>query len=188
MRMYNNMNEGQTVKPSTEVLASNGMLFALDSIVAAADMAPRPNSMQVKITKEYRVDGVSVTLVGKMDAVCGATIVDWKTTKRPINPDKYIDSYQWRCYLDMSGYHRFQFHVWKLMESRDEGMFLLEVPDQHFVSTQISYARMHLHILNQLSNYVEFLLGLESQGLVQLSETGTTPGPEYKNFIAEHTQ
>lgn len=77
-----------------------------------------------------------VTLVGKVDALNGTTVHDYKLTER-FEAERYIDSHQWRSYLTMFSagtfvydvfqarydeqrvtiydYHRLQFHAYPAM-------------------------------------------------------------------------
>lgn len=58
-----------------------------------------------------------VTLVGVVDAVDRA-ITDYKLTGR-FDGERYAESYQWRCYLMMFGFDRFDYKVFVGQESTD---------------------------------------------------------------------
>lgn len=65
------------------------------------------------IRKQY--DGVLVR--GRVDAVWGKHITDYKTTA-DFDPDRYMFGYQWRLYLDMTGCDKF---TWKVFVMREFG-------------------------------------------------------------------
>lgn len=65
---------------------------------------------EVKTEKVYEVPGFSVTMACVTDCMDAITCLDHKLTKK-FDPDKYLDSVQWRFYLDMFGCDRFVYQV-----------------------------------------------------------------------------
>lgn len=55
-----------------------------------------------------------ITLVGRTDALDAVSVHDIKTTGSAIDADRYLDSYQWRSYLWMSGCRLFVYDVLKV--------------------------------------------------------------------------
>lgn len=53
-----------------------------------------------------------VTLVGKVDALNGRIVHDYKLTER-FDAERYTDSYQWRAYLTMFGANTFVYDVFQ---------------------------------------------------------------------------
>lgn len=74
-----------------------------------------PAIREMKATREYVLDGAIVTLVGKVDAVSGKQIDDHKFTGR-YDPERFLNSYQWRIYLEVFGADRFR---WNVLEGRE---------------------------------------------------------------------
>jgi len=78
---------------------------------------------EIKDVKEYNVDGEIVQVSAVADLLVGETVVEYKTT-RYFDIEKYINSYQWRFYLDIFGaskvvYNIFVFYNKQLREVRD---------------------------------------------------------------------
>jgi hypothetical protein len=68
-----------------------------------------------------------ITVVGRCDAIDGGTVHDIKTTSSTIDIERYLDSYQWRAYLWMSGRSRFVYDV--LRVDVDDAEKAVEVRD-----------------------------------------------------------
>lgn len=59
-----------------------------------------------------------VTLVGKVDALDGLTVRDYKLSER-FDAERYTESYQWRSYLMMFGAKRFIYDVFQARYDAD---------------------------------------------------------------------
>lgn len=83
---------------------------------------PRPLSVElapireVRASKTYNVDGVPVAVSGQLDQIDGKRIDDHKTTGR-FDPDRYLEGFQWRLYLDIFGADRFRWNVFEIAET-----------------------------------------------------------------------
>lgn len=75
-----------------------------------------PFIREMKATREYIVDDVVVTLVGKVDAVHGKTIYDHKFTAK-FDADRYWGSFQWRSYLEIFHADTFRWNIFEAHES-----------------------------------------------------------------------
>lgn len=73
-----------------------------------------PAVREIKGFREYVIDGCAVTLVGKVDGIHGKRIDDHKLTER-FDAEKYLDSYQWRIYLEVFDADEFR---WNIFEGR----------------------------------------------------------------------
>lgn len=113
--------------PSSAMLAGR----ALHSFLELARADPAPRSIDVIETKEHRflincdIDLAlpevrelkgemhigPVTLVGVIDGLEGLSARDYKLTSSTFDATRYIDSYQWRCYLAMFGLSQFDYEV-----------------------------------------------------------------------------
>ena len=71
-----------------------------------------PPIQEIKAEKVYD----TVTVVGKVDAISGLIIDDHKTTGQ-FKPESYMDSYQWRIYLDIFGASKFRYNVFERREN-----------------------------------------------------------------------
>lgn len=95
-------------------LESDGFTFKIASSLEIALTAIR----EIKAAVPFVVDGTEITLVGKVDAWEGLRIEDHKTTFDSFDPEKYINTYQWRFYLRMFDCSEFRWNVWRLKEAR----------------------------------------------------------------------
>jgi hypothetical protein len=71
-----------------------------------------PAIREVKATRDYRIDGELVTLVGKVDAIDGLRIEDHKLTTH-WDAERFLDSYQWRVYLTIFAAAHFRWNVFE---------------------------------------------------------------------------
>lgn len=85
-----------------------------------------PDIREMKATRQYIVDDVVVTLVGKVDALHGKRIDDHKFTAR-FDADRYMDSYQWRIYLEVFGADLFRWNVFEATESAPKNYLIRNV-------------------------------------------------------------
>lgn len=85
-----------------------------------------PVIREMKATREYLFDDVRVTLVGKVDAINGRRIDDHKFTAR-FDADRYLDSYQWRVYLEVFGADHFRWNIFEALESAPKNYLIRNV-------------------------------------------------------------
>lgn len=95
----------ETCNADTETLAADGFTFRF----AEDCPLPLPAIRELKGEMEMQTKAGPVTLVGVVDTI-GVETTDHKLTAR-WDAEKYIDSYQWRCYLLMFGGARFTYNV-----------------------------------------------------------------------------
>lgn len=106
---------------------------------------------EVKATREYDVAGHTVTLVGKVDAVHGRRIEDHKFTSR-YDPERFLNSYQWRAYLDLFDADLFR---WNVFEGRETG-------DRHYTIGKFEKLSMWRYpgladdVRQELARFVDF--------------------------------
>lgn len=85
-----------------------------------------PAIREMKATREYLFDDVHVTLVGKVDAINGKSVVDHKLTAK-FDADRYLDSYQWKIYLEVFGADHFRWNIFEAMESAPRNYLIRNV-------------------------------------------------------------
>ena len=134
--------------PSDEldVVESDGFRFVLD---CEAEVA-LPQVREIRATKDYYVDGVTVTLTGGCDGITGNVVTDWKLTARP-DPEKYLDSYQWRAYLDIFGADAFEYVLCHAKDGGDVVTILSVSPFRFY-----RYPQMGDHLLAGIREFVAF--------------------------------
>lgn len=111
-----------------------------------------PEVREIKAEKIYRMHGIDVTLVGKVDAIDGVTVYDHKLTSR-YDAERYANSFQWRCYLDIFKCSRF---VYNVFVAKDEGQFF-RVRDFETLPLY-AYPGMADDVRSELAAFVEFAM------------------------------
>ena len=106
----------------------DGFIFSFDTD-AEIDL---PVIREMKATRDYVVDDVIVTLVGKVDCLHGKRIDDHKFTAR-FDADRYMDSYQWRVYLEVFGADLFRWNIFEAIESAPK----------HYIIRNVHKLEMH---------------------------------------------
>lgn len=86
-----------------------------------------PVIRELRASKTYMVDGQPIVISGQVDGIEGLRIDDHKTTSR-FDPDRYLNGYQWRLYLDIFGASVFR---WNVFELNELDVLTYEVRDQH---------------------------------------------------------
>lgn len=80
-------------------LETGGRDYA-DQVKFKLDFTPiKPDSCEVPLSREFAIGGESVKLVGRLDAIHGKTILDYKLLSRYPRAEKYSGSVQWRSYF-----------------------------------------------------------------------------------------
>lgn len=80
---------------------------------------PVPVVRELKGERVLNIDGRRVTLVGKVDALDGTVVRDYKLTER-FDAERYADSYQWRAYLSMFHAKTFIYDVFQCVYDDDQ--------------------------------------------------------------------
>lgn len=129
--------------------AVDGFTFDIE-VDAEIDLPP---TREMKGTREYVVDGCIVTLVGKVDAIHGKRVDDHKFTSR-YDAERYMDSYQWRIYLDIFGADEFR---WNIFEGKEafEGSRHYAIRAFHKL-TMHRYPGMSNDIMREVRSFVSF--------------------------------
>jgi len=112
-----------------------------------------PAIREVKATRNYQIDGCLVTLVGKVDGIHGKRIDDHKLTSR-YDAEKFLNSMQWRVYLDVFGADEFRWNIFEGRSSTNDPK-LYTIFAMHQLRTH-RYPEMGDDIERELSRFVEF--------------------------------
>lgn len=111
---------------------------------------PLPRVRELKGEVEIDTPSGIVTLVGVVDGIDGA-IHDYKLTGR-FDAERYIDSYQWRCYLVMFGSPRFDYDIFVANEKDEEFV----VDDYHRLPFY-AYTGMRDHVVREVTEFADFI-------------------------------
>lgn len=129
---------------------------------------------EVPITKVYQTEKYTVQVYGKTDGIEGVAMRDCKTKYRGVSATEYMDSYQWRYYLDMMGLDVFYYDVFEIRyfdglkqdeygvyhpvitTGRDKQLRPLGII-QHEPITCTSYMNMHRDCVNLIDEFMQYI-------------------------------
>jgi hypothetical protein len=128
-------------------VSANGYAF---SFLCDAEMA-LPQMRECSVTKNY----AGLLVKGRVDGIYGKAVSDIKTTE-DVDLDRYMESLQWRYYLDMTDADRFDWHIFQMREVRsNDPTRLYEVFGYHKL-TQYRYVNLAYDCLKAAQEYKEF--------------------------------
>lgn len=105
-------------------------------------------------------------VVGRLDVVSGAIGIDYKTTTREPDLERYADSWQWRAYLTlMPRLKAFRYDVFRLHRT-------LPVVRDHQHLMLYRYPGMEEEVREIVSHYADSVRQLAALGLLEISEKG----------------
>ena len=145
----------------------DGFLFKFDSFKPVR--LRRPSAVEVKVRRRFRFwDVGEVDLIGRIDAVVGSELVDYKTTTGNFRVERLMESMQWRSYLAIDEtaetfcYEMFRFNLKNraacLMEHRS-----LRLP---------RYAGVLDDVRDSVYRLATFARGMASLGTLELDSAG----------------
>lgn len=122
-------------------------LSALDCEIAL------PETKEFKLEKQTIINGEQVTFVGVVDAIQVNEIFDHKLTSKP-DVENYIDSMQWRCYLDWFDCDKFTYNLFQSYKPDNQDIYQIKsfLPVSFY-----RYDRMGRDIHNISSSFIEFV-------------------------------
>lgn len=135
----------------------------LDSVEANGHRFVFPADLEIEVTpirelrasKTYMVDGEPITISGQVDAIEGQRIEDHKTTGR-FDPERYLEGYQWRLYLDIFGAQWFRWNVFEIIEvDGDYDGPTYEVKATHRLE-QFAYPTLHADCQALVERFARF--------------------------------
>lgn len=74
---------------------------------------------EVKSSATINTDYGDVLISAMCDVLDGLVIHENKTSFKPFQAEKYLDSLQWKCYLHVFGCNEARYHVYKLINTKD---------------------------------------------------------------------
>lgn len=117
-----------------DILQADGYTF---DFLIDAELAI-PSIRELRASKTYIVDGQPITITGQVDCIDGRRVDDHKTTAQ-FTPERYLDGYQWRLYLDIFEADQFRWNVFVIKATKDPSEW--EVRDHHTLE-QFRYPSM----------------------------------------------
>jgi hypothetical protein len=77
-----------------------------------------PTIREVRASKVYQTPVGPITISGQLDTIYGKRVEDHKTTGR-FDPERYLEGYQWRLYLDIFKADHFRWNVFEISATDD---------------------------------------------------------------------
>lgn len=123
---------------------------------------PAVTAPEVRVYRDYVVGGRNVTMAGRVDGIYGFTAVDWKSTFRAMDAERYLDSMQWKAYLTMLGskYRWFRYQIFRSSLRKDGRIHVTDSTHYH----TCRYAGMEDEVDGLVHEFVEHALWLGWDG------------------------
>ena len=137
---------------------------------------PLPVRTELRVDKLYTLpNGREVEVRGRVDAVSGLEVTDYKTTKK-IDLERYAEAYQWRVYMSMMPQMlSFRYEVFQLKKMKGGGAYYPEYNVTDYKRLILRpYRAMEKDVRALIAEYDEFLRGLAAEGRIELTEKGVT--------------
>ena len=137
----------------------------------------KPDAVEVPAVRTFNIGKREVTISGRLDAIVGLTGIDYKTTGRPIDLEKYMDAWQWKAYMLLCPaliafrYEVFQTEMRKIKTyTPDEeiGDRLVVLDYKHLTCNR--YDGLEVDVFTYLEEYIQFLKYLEERGHIRLTD------------------
>lgn len=144
-KIFENTDEGDIL--SKEV---DGFTFKFD-FRGEDVLIAHPVIRELKAETVFQTNVGPVTLVGKVDALNGTTVHDYKLTER-FDAERYADSFQWRAYLSMFSASSFVYDVFQARYDDDQ----ITVYDYHRMKFH-AYPGMREHVRREVSALAEIV-------------------------------
>lgn len=132
------------------LVEQDGFKFDLSALDCEISL---PESKEFKLEKQTIINGEQVTFVGVVDAIQVNEIFDHKLTSRP-DAENYIDSMQWRCYLDWFDCDKFTYNLFQSCKPDNQDIYQIKsfLPISFY-----RYDSMRRDIRDIASSFIEFV-------------------------------
>lgn len=149
--------------PATEEMTVNqdGYVFAYESCIApVSDFLMAGCVHEVYGTAELQSSAGAVSIATKADGVVGLIGGEWKTTEKPIQIAKYMDSVQWKLCAWTLGLKAIDYRVMR-MDQREDGVWYVADSD----AVQCIWSDSHMV---EIQDLIEGLIDFhQTQGLAE---------------------
>lgn len=136
-----------------------GFSFDREHVQPALDLIDRRGVFEVKATME--MDGN--TIVAQADHLCGVRLSEFKTTTSQFNPEKYLDSVQWRLMGLIFQPRIITYHVFCLADS-PSGVIALKSVESLNV---FPYAEMRADCLRLVRDFRDYVVSKGLDGVLR---------------------
>lgn len=142
--------ENSSYNDELSIVEQDGFKFDLSDLDCEIAL---PEVKEFKLEKQTVIDGEPVTFVGVVDAIKVNEIFDHKLTSQP-NAENYIDSMQWRCYLDWFDCEKFTYNLFQSYKPANQDVYLIKtfLPISFY-----RYEGIDLDVRNMASSFIDFV-------------------------------
>lgn len=132
------------------LVEQDGFKFDLSALDCEISL---PESKEFKLEKQTIINGEQVTFVGVVDAIQVNEIFDHKLASRP-DVENYVDSMQWRCYLDWFDCDKFTYNLFQSYKPDNQDIYQIKsfLPISFY-----RYDSMRRDIHDIASSFIEFV-------------------------------
>lgn len=128
---------------------------------------------EISVFKDYIVGPHSIRVTGRVDGLDGINIHDSKTKFRSIKYQEYLDSYQWRYYLDILELDNFYYQLFEVIGFESLcGSVPHKLPGVLFIPHEplqcLRYKGMETDCLNLI---IEFMTYIDNRNYYHLLKT-----------------
>lgn len=109
-----------------------------------------PTIRETEFVKHYG----DILVAGHVDGLIGNAIIDYKTTAA-FDAERYMESYQWRYYLDLSGCDQFLYQIFVMKDFGPPHCY--SITAAHTLK-QYRYPELHTDCENLVREYEEIVL------------------------------
>lgn len=128
---------------SSAVLTADGYSF---DILCDAELT-LPNLREASLSKDYG----GLLVKARVDGIWGKVVSELKTTENQFDAENYVESCQWRFYLDMTDADRLDWHIFQMTELKNKHV---EVWGHHYMK-QFRYPDLHRDCAELAREYLE---------------------------------
>lgn len=133
---------------------------------------------EMKVSKVYQTSRTEIQVTGRVDGAEGLAIRDAKTKFRPFTVSDYLNSFQWRYYLDMLDSEVFYYDIFEVVgfPGLPTDFMGVPLPPPHKIECDIighpeiqclAYRDMHYDIVDLLELFLSYLENREIMHLLK---------------------
>lgn len=136
---------------------------------------------EVPVKMVYNTEYGQVLVNGRIDGVMGKQVEDNKTKYRKmVDATAYMDSCQWKYYLDMIGCSEFRYNVFEMKNFIDFDMDTASIVYQHELEVELHepivchrYIGMHHDCCSLLDKFMQFIYAKGLQSILKQADPVT---------------
>lgn len=162
---YHKIIEGDfSLVKESGIVYADGFAFSMEQALPALNFRAEHMGMvhEIPVSKIYEVGDINIQVSGRLDGVEGIEIRDTKTKYKTINFQEYMESCQWKFYLDMLQLDTFHYDVFEVKGFDSlPGTTPIFLPGVQFMPcesiTCYSYSSMEADCHRLLNDFMQYI-------------------------------